>query len=371
MEELEHHHPQAKPEILKKRTRQLILFTLLLCLALISFLFVYSILLTPLLISLFFTYMLLPPVRKLEGYKIPRGVSISVFILVSFVIFLLAFLNLLPYLYSEILRLIQNAPDAFDRLTTIWLPEARKTFVSFHLFDENKLDFFLSEAKGMLHLSERIEQALSTVWRTAPRLFSSALNLILIPFFTFFFVKDWENIRARALLLTPPGLRPGFFVVADRLDKALRSIIQGQILIALTLTVLYTIGLNLAGIPAATTIALIAGPCRLIPYLDLLVGIPLSLLSLSSDFQGFAQLLFVLGVFLAVQAIDGMFITPKILGERVGLHPFVVIISVIAFGSLLGFWGVLLAIPLLAVLKTLWTISEPHYLESKIYKPDL
>ena len=138
-------------------------------------------------------------------------------------------------------------------------------------------------------------------------------------------------------------------------------------MVAGILAVLYILGFSIIGLQGAFAIGLIAGACRIINYLDVIVGGTLSLMVILSDFQGIGQLLAVAGVFLVVQSVDGMFITPRVIGDRVGLHPVLVIVSILSFGDLFGFWGVLLAIPVLAVAKVLWFSTKPFYLASRPY----
>ena len=142
-------------------------------------------------------------------------------------------------------------------------------------------------------------------------------------------------------------------------------------IVAAILAVLYVVGLSFIGLPQAVAIGVVAGICRMIPYLDVVVGGGLSLIVLLADFQGATQLLSVAIVFLVVQAIDGLLITPRVVGERVGLHPMVVITSVLAFANWFGFWGVLVALPVVAIVKALLVTARPFYLASQLYDPAL
>ena len=156
-----------------------------------------------------------------------------------------------------------------------------------------------------------------------------------------------------------------------RVSDALRDAIKGQAIVAGILAVLYVAGLSMIGLQGAVAIGLLSGICRLIPYLDVIIGGSLSLIVVLSDFQGAGQLLAVAGVFLIVQSLDGMLITPRIIGEKVGLHPIIVIVSIIAFGESFGFWGVILAIPGIAVAKVVWYSAKPFYFASKAYDSEI
>jgi predicted PurR-regulated permease PerM len=189
----------------------------------------------------------------------------------------------------------------------------------------------------------------------------------MTPLFTFFFVKDQKRIVSFLIELTPVDLRYPVAALLKRISRTLHSVINGQILVAAILAVFYVIGFSLAGVHAGFAIGLVAGLCRLIPYLDIVVGGALCLIVMLANWQGFGQLFFVIGVFGVVQTLDGMLITPRIIGERLGVHPLVVIITVIGFADFWGFWGVLLAIPTIAVLKVVFLVLRPYYENSRAY----
>lgn len=328
---------------------------------------IYASLLIPLGISFFLTYLLTPLVKKLQKYRIPRGASAFFLLLFTLGIITITFLHVLPYLYFETLNLIKKAPSVFDSFMNTWIPEIKERLIS-DLIDEETLNYYISEMRDMVHISDRIEQALTTIWQTAPMVLGTVINMLLIPLLTFFLIKDWEDVKQQLVRLVPVDLRSPLAKVENNLDLTLRAVIKGQVTVAIILSVLYIIGLNVAGIQAATAIGLVAGVCRLIPYLDVIVGLPLSIIAILSNFHSFGQIVFVFSVFLFVQTLDGMLITPRMIGEKVGLHPAIVIVSVIAFSNIMGFWGVLLAIPIVAALKTLWLLAEPVYLKSTLYK---
>ena len=158
-------------------------------------------------------------------------------------------------------------------------------------------------------------------------------------------------------------------VFRRRINRALQSVITGQAMVAASLALLYVIGLTVVGLQSAVAIGVVAGLCRLVPYLDVVVGAALSVIVIVSDFHGWGQVAAVALVFLIVQVIDGMYITPRIIGEKIGLHPAVVILSVFAFADWFGFWGVLMVIPVIAVGKVVLTTVLPYYRASRAYWP--
>ena len=170
--------------------------------------------------------------------------------------------------------------------------------------------------------------------------------------------------------MVPRDLEEPAILFIQEINKVLRSVIKGQVIVATILAALYVAGLSLVGLHAAVAIGLTAGLCRIIPYLDVLVGGSLCLLVILADTADLGLLFAVACVFVIIQSLDGMIITPRVIGERVGLHPFLVIISIIAFGDLFGFFGILLAIPCIAIVKLIVQNLKPIYYASRAYDPN-
>jgi predicted PurR-regulated permease PerM len=149
--------------------------------------------------------------------------------------------------------------------------------------------------------------------------------------------------------IVPADIRHSTLELGRRLNAALSAVITGQFIIATTMGLIYMTGLGVIGLNSGVAIGAVAGVCRLVPYLDLIVGLSLSLIVILTDFTSWSQLIAMLSVFAAGQTFDGMFLTPKIIGNRVGMHPLVVIIAVITFADWFGLLGILMAMPLAAV----------------------
>ncbi|MFK7825679.1 MAG: AI-2E family transporter [Oligoflexales bacterium] len=342
-------------------------FCLAIILSIVFFANLYKALLVPICISLFLTYLLLPVIHHLDRLKVPRVVSVSLLLLATLAAITFAIFKIIPPLYLELVSILKLAPKTYETFAREWLPPVRDQLLSWDVITVEEWNNFIRESKNLTHLSDRVNQALSTIWHTAPQVLGTVINIVMVPLITFCLLKDYEEIKARLLQLIPRDLLRPFRIFSFRVSEALRAVIRGQAMVAGILAVLYILGLSIVGLQASFVIGLIAGACRIINYLDVIVGGTLSLMVILSDFRGIGQLLAVAGVFLVVQSIDGMFITPRVIGDRVGLHPVLVIVSILSFGDLFGFWGVLLAIPVLAVAKVLWFSAKPFYIASKPY----
>ncbi|MCB9778501.1 MAG: AI-2E family transporter [Alphaproteobacteria bacterium] len=197
---------------------------------------------------------------------------------------------------------------------------------------------------------------------------NAVVNLTLLPLFTFYLLRDWDRIVAAIDELVPVPLRPRIRRVAVEVDGRLAAFIRGQLTVCAILGVVYSLGLWAAGIDMAWTIGMLSGALFIVPYLGTAVGVLLAGLVAVVDYGVDIHLLWVALTFAGAQALEGYVLTPRIVGEKVGLHPLVVIIALIVGGSLLGIWGMLLAIPVTATLSVLWTEWLDLYRNSSVYR---
>lgn len=179
------------------------------------------------------------------------------------------------------------------------------------------------------------------------------LNLALLPFLTFYIAVDFESLHRRALALFPPGARKRVHGIASEIDGYVSAFVRGQFMIGTILFLLYAAGLWWVGVDLWLLLALISGFGNLVPYLGFLSGIALSTLMALVTFGDFSHLVQVWVVFAIVQGLEGTLITPRILGEKVGLSPLAVILAIVIGGQLLGLLGVFLAVPGAAALRVL------------------
>jgi predicted PurR-regulated permease PerM len=183
----------------------------------------------------------------------------------------------------------------------------------------------------------------------------------------FFFLKDYPRLVRLVRDLIP---RRAVGLVSRRfseVDDVLSAFVRGQLTVGSILSIIYSTGLSIAGIDMAIVIGVVAGFGNMVPYLGTTVGILLALLGLMLSWQGPWQLAVVAGTFLVAQLSEGLFITPRIVGEKVGLTPVTVIIAILAFGELFGFVGILLAVPVGAILKVVLRVVVLRYQKTSLY----
>ena len=196
---------------------------------------------------------------------------------------------------------------------------------------------------------------------------NTILNLLLLPIFTFYLLRDWDILVGKFREILPHSYRAMIQENLAEVDIRLNAFVRGQIKVCIYLAILYTIGLLIVGIDLAIPIGILSGLLFIVPYLGTAFGIISSLLLALIDFGFSWQAIGVIVVFIVVQLIEGYYLTPKIIGESVGLSPLVVMIALLVGASLMGIWGMFLAIPITAILSVIGTDWLKRYKESHFY----
>lgn len=194
-----------------------------------------------------------------------------------------------------------------------------------------------------------------------------AANVILVPFLTFYFLRDWDLLKERVAALVPRDHIGTVTRLAKESDQVLGAFIRGQFSVMLVLGVLYAIGLWAVGLDLGLLIGFIAGLVSFVPYLGPATGMVLGVLAALVQYGDWAHVLLVLGVFGIGQVIESYFLTPRLVGDKIGLHPVAVIFAIMAGGQLFGFLGVLLALPVAAVANVLLRYAHERYTHSRLY----
>lgn len=214
---------------------------------------------------------------------------------------------------------------------------------------------------------ETIQGWMSGLFTSGMGFLTGLLDVLLIPVFTFYLMRDWDQLLDAGRELVPPRHRARVLRIAGEVDDRLSAFVRGQISLCLLLGVLYSIGLWLADIDLAGVVGMTAGILFIIPYFGPAVGLILSFALAFLKYGVDAHLLYVLLVFGGVQAAEGWVLTPVLVGDKVGLHPMVVMVALLVGGSLMGLWGMLLAIPATAILHVLLVEGVSLYRSSPFY----
>lgn len=197
------------------------------------------------------------------------------------------------------------------------------------------------------------------------------LNLTLIPVFFFYFLKDLPHIRAHLYDLVPPAWRPAARARLEEADAVFSGFVRGQFTVAAVLAVVFALGLALLGVRFGVLIGVLAGLLNIIPYVGQLTGLVLALVMVLVDFTGWGRVLAVPTLFAVVNWAEGNFLTPRLVGNKVGLGPVEIMVALIVGGELAGFAGLILAIPAAGILKAWLRDAVALYRASELYGPEI
>ncbi|MEW5787724.1 MAG: AI-2E family transporter [Pseudomonadota bacterium] len=321
-------------------------------------LYLLSPILSPFLLAAALAYLCDPLVDRLEARGVKRTLG-TVLVLLGLVLALVLLLLILtPLVQAQVRLLMEQVPRVVEWGTQTLLPWLTATFGVDLARDQEALIAWLKA-----HVSE-----LSQVTQYLPRIADSGLalvgflgNLLLVPVVLFYLLRDWDRVMAHLADWIPDSLRGRTVSLAREIDGVLSEFVRGQVLVILVMCLFYSIALAIAGLDYALAVGIISGILVFVPYLGVVVGVLLGTLAGWAQYGDLAALLPVWGVFLAGQMLEGMAVTPWLVGERVGLHPVAVIFALMAFGQLFGFVGLLVAIPAAAA-----TLVALRHLKTKL-----
>ena len=321
--------------------------------------------LTPFAIGAILAYMFNPLYKRLAHHcssSLAAAGSVAALLLLMAV----GALIILPLFISQLLELIARLPDGVDWFNdqiTPWLAEHWGLRVS---VDSLAVHSWIHQ--NAQTLEHALNRALPTMAAGGLAVLNLLAGLVLLPVILFYLLRDGEAILKHSQLWLPPGLRERALPVLHDVDQALSAYLRGQLSVMLMMSAYYVSALLVTGLEYALPVGLITGMLICLPYLGMATGLTLATLCAWLQFGASWHVLVVWAVFAGGQMLEGFVITPKLVGKAVGLHPLVIIFALLAFGKLLGFIGVLLAIPLAATLMVGARHLQPRYQQSRFYR---
>lgn len=303
--------------------------------------------LTPFVAAGLLAYVCDPLVDRFEKLRMPRTLAVVACFVIIGVVFASLFGLVVPLVRDQGAALAAKVPGYIQWVEGRVLPVLLERLNIEPDMNTTGLGALLAEYGDKV--AGLATGALGKVSRSSTAVIGALVNVFLIPILMFYLLRDWDQLIARIATLTPPAVREPVFTVARESDEMLGGFLRGQLLVMLALATLYSIGLSVVGLKYALAIGVVAGLVSFVPYLGLFVGIGLAGLSALVDMGSWTAVAGVVVVFVAAQMVEGSLLTPKLVGDRIGLHPVLVIFSVLAGGQLFGFFGILLALPAAAV----------------------
>lgn len=322
--------------------------------------------LTPLAAALVLAYLFDPLIDRIQARRLKRGAAIALVIGVTgvFVVGFLAFV--LPRVVAELVVLGQKLPGYLEQVLEGLIPrfEAR-TGVEVPRTVEELLE--RARTGGVALPLEPIRGLVERVLAFLTGTVSGIVGLLVVPVLAYYLLVAFDDLKPALLSLVPPAHQDYVRTRARTVDALVSGFLRGQLTVALVLGALYAVGFSLIGIDLAVGVGMLAGVMALIPYLGSVVAVTAATLLSLLKFGVDVHLALVLGWYVVVQNIEGFFLTPRIVGRSVGLHPAVVIVALLIGADLFGFLGLLVAVPLAAVVKVFAGEAVDAYRRSSLY----
>lgn len=315
--------------------------------------------LTPFVASALLAYIGDPLADRLQRLRLPRAIAVVCVFVLTFAALGLLVLLVLPLIQSQVSALLEALPEIVVQVEKVWLPKLT-AFIGIDPGEQIGLGAFLDRYSDMA--GNWGATVLRSLGRSGGALAAAVISLFLIPILTFYLLRDWDLILQRLSAIVPTQQRETVVSLARETDEVLGAFLRGQILVMISLSMIYSAGLSLVGLKFAVAIGVVAGLVSFVPYLGFVIGIGLAGLTVALEPDPWLRLLGVVATFSIGQMIEGSILTPKLVGDRIGLHPVLVIFSIAAGGQLFGFFGILLALPAAAVLSVLVRFAYHRYL---------
>ncbi|QHS09164.1 AI-2E family transporter [Sinimarinibacterium sp. NLF-5-8] len=322
--------------------------------------------LSPFLIGAGLAYLGDPIVDRLQRWGLSRTLGVVVVFLGLTLISMIALGLIAPMLYQQSIVLLKNIPDWLIWLQDNGLPRLGIALPAGIRLDGQGLKDIVSQ-----HWSSAGNLA-GIVWaqvsQSGAAFATTIANLLLIPIVSFYLLRDWDNLVDWVARMIPPRLLPKVRQIAQETDQVMGSFLRGQLTVMLLLSLLYSTGLALAGLKLALVIGVMAGMLSFVPYLGFAVGFVAAALAMLVQEQSLLPLIGIVIVFGIGQIVEGWWLTPSLVGDKIGLHPVAVIFGLMAGGQLFGFVGLLLALPGSAAIAVLLRHAKKQWLHSTLYQ---
>ncbi|MDF2617996.1 MAG: hypothetical protein K0S00_655 [Xanthobacteraceae bacterium] len=324
--------------------------------------------LLPFVAGLALAYFLNPVTTRLEKWGVNRLAASLVAIALTLLVAILLMLLVVPIFGSQLAAFIQRLPDYIVRLQNMITSEEKTATWLRDLVGDNmpSIQQGLNElvSQGATYMLTLIQ----SLWTGGQALISLFSLLVITPVVAFYILNDWNHMVEKVDSWVPVKNRPIIRGLARQMDRAIAGFVRGQSLVCLILGSFYAISLSMTGLNFGFVIGFISGIITFIPYVGSLTGLVLAAgVAIVQFFPDYSMIGLVIGIFVFGQFIEGYILSPKLVGDSVGLHPVWLMFALLAFGYLLGFLGLLLAVPLAAAVGVLMRFAIDQYLDSPLY----
>ena len=326
--------------------------------------------LTPFLVSMVLAYLGDPLADWLEEKGLSRTLSVVLVFCLIFGLLALAMLLVVPVLIHQVKSLVLLLPVWAQWLEDHVVPQVTQYIaIDPSLFDIS--DLFHKLAGHWQNAGGLLASLGLSLSRSSMALMGFLVNVALVPVVSFYLLRDWDYLMADFRRLLPRNIEPVVVVLMRECDEVLGAFLKGQLLVMLALGSIYSVGLMLVGLEFSILIGMLAGLASIIPYMGFVVGFSTALLVALFQFDGYTGIAMVTVVFAIGQVLESWVLTPMLVGDRIGLHPVAVIFALMAGGQLFGFVGMLIALPMGAIVMVLLRHLHRNYKSSDLYHAGL
>ncbi len=321
--------------------------------------------LMPFVAGILLAYLLDPSVDKLQKLKISRITSTLIVCALLILIVLPAICLLISLIENQITLLIQATPKYLNLIMEKVRPSLQEASARFPELQNANIEELVKANVG--NSMKFVGKVLKTLVSNGFALVNILSLLLITPIVAFYMLRDWDDFVKKIESLLPKKSKKTITETLKEIDKIIAGFIRGQLSVCLILGVFYSLGLKLVGLELGLLVGFIAGIISFIPYVGSITGFVIGCVLAFAQYGDISHVLYVVGVFMLGQFIEGNFLTPKLVGESVGLHPVWVMFALLAGGVLLGFLGLMLAVPLAAIIGVLVRQAIKRYKLSSLY----
>ena len=322
--------------------------------------------LTPFAIAAMFAYLFDPLADQLERWKLSRSAAVGIVFLALSLVVTLILLLLIPYLSRQVAAFIAALPEWFAWMQNVAVPWLRERF---------ELDFEMPDLQQVVTvLQNHWKEAggiattiVASISKSGFAVISWVTRLVVIPVAFFYLLRDWDVMIAKIHDLLPRSIEPTVSRLARESDETLSAFVRGQLSVMIALGIIYAVGLWAVGLSTGPLIGLIAGLISFVPYLGGILGVLMAVIAALVQYHDWLRVILVLVVFGVGHVLEAYVLVPRLVGEKIGLHPLAVIFAILAGGELFGFLGVLLALPIASVVNVLLRYAHERYRASDLY----
>lgn len=322
--------------------------------------------LMPFVLAMIFAYLLDPAVSKLQKYKIPRMLGTIIAVVLFFILLTIALLTISPMLISQSKKMVAFLSTYTHKLDMqYWLSFLHKVqLISPDIIE--KIQQSISEFSSSLVVFAA--DLLKSIFNSGIVAINIISFVFITPVITFYITRDWPIFIKNLLHIIPPKYRKDSNQLMQNLDNTLSSYLRGQLYVCFLLGIYYSFALTLLRIESSLVLGMMAGFLTFIPYVGAIFAGAFTILVAALQFGTWNYVLITAAIFVVGQVLEGTFLTPNLIGSQVGLHPVWIMFGLLAGGVLLGFFGILIAVPLTATAGVVIKFMFKKYLASSLYK---